>query len=152
QMWGWTALERIGQDLQYALRQLRRSPGFAAVSIVSLALGIGANTAIFSILNALLIRPLPVAAPGELFALRQQSPARVPQRFSYPMFRRLRDASNASVDSRPDGTGLGIAAMSRIMNAQASVGSSTSPGLSEMATAQLVSGEFFPLLGLSPAL
>src|SRR2546421_3299442 len=86
QMWGFTALDRILHDLQYALRQLLRNPAFAAVAILSLALGIGANTAIFSILNALLIRPLPVAAPGELFILRQQSRAKTPQRFSYPMF------------------------------------------------------------------
>src|ERR1700728_2768626 len=92
QMWGWMVFEQIGRDLIYALRQLRRSPGFALVAILSLALGIGANSAIFSILTALVFKSLPVAAPSELFSLHQQSSRAYPQRFSYPMFERLRDA------------------------------------------------------------
>jgi predicted permease len=139
-MWGWIAFERIGRDLIYALRQLKRSPGFATVAILSLALGIGANSAIFSILNAMLFRSLPVAAPDELFVLRHQSRATVAQRFSYPMFQRFRDAGSGA---------LGVAAMSHVMRAQTT---SESGPQSEMAPVQLVSGEFFSLLGLSPAL
>ena len=139
EMWGWTNLERIYRDLIYALRQWKRSPGFAAVAILSLALGIGANTAIFSILNALVFKSLPVAAPDQLFVLHQQSQTNLPQRFSYPMFLRLRDSGSGA---------SGMAAMSRVMRAQTTL--ETGPR-SQMAPIQLVSGEFFSLLGLSPA-
>jgi predicted permease len=140
EMWGWTSFERIWRDLVYALRQLKRSPGFASVAILSLALGIGANSAIFSVLNSLLFKALPVAAPQELFGLQVQARARVPQRFSYPMFLRLRDT--------PSGA-LGMAAMVRPNQAQTTLETGAA---SQMVSYQMVSGEYFSLLGLSPAL
>jgi len=65
-MWGWSRLENFLQDARYGLRQLRRSPGFAAVALLSLALGIGANTAIFQLLDAVRLRMLPVENPQQL--------------------------------------------------------------------------------------
>src|SRR5579872_4999893 len=61
--WGWTWLGRIGQDVRYGLRLLRKAPAFSAVAILSLALGIGANTAIFGLIDALLFKSLPVRDP-----------------------------------------------------------------------------------------
>ena len=65
-VWGWTFLDTLVQDVRYGLRTLASNPGFAATAVLSLALGIGANTAIFSMLNAMMLRSLPVEDPGSL--------------------------------------------------------------------------------------
>ncbi len=67
EVWGWGPVERVAQDLRYAARQLRHNRGFAMVAALSLALGIGATAAIFTVCNAALLRALPVRNPGELF-------------------------------------------------------------------------------------
>ena len=72
--WGWVPLERLLQDLRFALRQLRRSPGFAAASVLTLGLGIGATTSIFSVADAVLLRPLPYPHPEQIVRVWEQMP------------------------------------------------------------------------------
>src|SRR6266567_487822 len=90
------------QDLRYALRQLRKSPGFTIVAVLTLALGIGANSAIFTVVNALMLRMLPVKDPRQLVIVGD--PAMVNARsngtprtdiFSYPLYKELRDRNAA---------------------------------------------------------
>src|SRR5688572_12718268 len=76
----------FARDLGYAVRVLRRSPGFAAVAILSLALGIGANTAIFSLMDRVQFRSLPVRAPEQLVQITRVRPPYGPSAVSYPMF------------------------------------------------------------------
>jgi len=71
--WGWILLERLGKDFRYAVRALRASPLFTAAVVLSLALGIGANTAIFTLLHASLWKPLPVKDPQQIFHLMRAS-------------------------------------------------------------------------------
>jgi predicted permease len=127
-------IETLVHDLRYGFRMLRRSPGFTAVAVLSLALGIGANTAIFSFVDALLLRPLPVQNPRQLVTLK------VPDVYVvYPWFERLQaltqifsdaaafcdvDRTNVTIDGATDGR-------------QVRVG--------------LVTGNYFSLLGVSAA-
>jgi predicted permease len=137
--WGWSWLDHLAQDFRYAVRQLWRSPGFALTVVLTLALGIGANLAIFQLLNAVLFAHLPVAQPNQLYSLRAvKSPFDGQWFFSYPAYRHLRQAT---ADFAP------VIARSGISD-----GIFQSPGRSpERAHVQLVSDNFFDVLGISPA-
>lgn len=134
-------------DLKYALRQMRKSPGFAAAAVLTLALGIGANTAIFSLLDQALFRSLPVRDPQQLVLL-EATPYDTwngntsieggdPEAyFSYPMYKDLRDQNKVFA---------GLIAM-----VQAPVGVRWH-GQSTLVNSELVSGNYFDLLGVRPA-
>ncbi len=89
--WGWRWLACLGQDVRYGLRALRANPGFAAAAVLSLALGIGANTAIFSIVNAVMLRTLPVEDPRKLVLVHLGDQGSV----TNPIWEQLRDHQRA---------------------------------------------------------
>jgi predicted permease len=138
-------LESILQDVRYGLRQLRKSPGFTCIAILSLTLGIGANTAIFTLLNAILLRPLPVESPRELLLFgdgnSSGSTMSVPdgswKLFSYSFFHDFR---------QKDASFSGIAAVDCT---QMATKASIAGGAYQTTRVDLVSGSYFSVLGVS---
>jgi predicted permease len=146
--WGWGWLETMLRDLRYGLRMLRHSPGFSAVAVLSLALGIGANTAIFSLLNAVMLRELPVENPGQLFLLGtgrsggDTDDFAATDLYSYPFYRELRRTNQVFSD---------VSAVFSLMFEKVHGAVGGSPNLEPM-NVQLVSGVYFPMLGVRPIL
>ena len=135
-------LETMLQDARYAIRVLFQNPGFALVAIVSLALGIGANTAIFSLIDTVLLRSLPVRDPQQLvvFALNPDQPS---VGSNYPDYLYIRD-HNRSFSGVAAYGGAGQQAALSVLDEGARA-------VPELVTATLVSGNFFDLLGVTPA-
>jgi putative ABC transport system permease protein len=136
------AMNSIMPDLRYALRQLRKTPTFALTALVTLALGIGANTAIFTVFNQVLLRSLPVEKPGELVRLTYTGTYKgrlsifggdVHDYFSYPMYRELSDRNSVF-------TGV-------LANSEVQVGT-VWKNQPELVNAELVSGNYFDVLGV----
>jgi len=136
------------QDVKIAVRSLAKSPGFTIVALLSLALGIGANTAIFTLMNAAMLKPLPVPHPEELVLFGNGSaegstnglPSGQTRLFSYPFYRTFRASTDAYA---------GFAAvLSMTMEPHASVAG----GGWEKLHTELVSGSYFATLGVKPAL
>ena len=128
------------QDLRYGLRMLAKNPGFTAVAVLTLALGIGANTAIFSLINTVMLRFLPVEKPQELVLLRMRTPkggSESRATFTNPIWEQMRD--------RQDVFSGAFAWSDTRFNLAAS-------GEAQYANGIWVSGDFFKTLGIRPRL
>ena len=131
-------IDALFKDLRYGARVLRANPGFTAVVVLSLAAGIGANSAIFSIANAVLLKTVPVPEPEHLYVAQFQSRLPVMPRVSYQLFDQLRAGFTSPG---------GLAAMSRVSRMRLAA-----DGEPQSASVQLVSGEFFGVLGIAAQL
>jgi hypothetical protein len=134
-------MSSVLQDLRYAVRSLGRAPGFAAVVVLTLALGIGANTAIFSLLDQVVLRALAVPQPGQLVQLDGPGTFRgrstLNRAFSHPMF----------LDLQQDNPGFSALVARGDASVAFQVGDT-----SERVIAEMVSGNTFEVLGARPAL
>ena len=137
---GWeTVFETTWQDVRYAARTLRRSPGFTAVAVISLALGIGANTAIFTLINTLMLRSLPVAHPEQLVELLSRYPGEPRMSsFSWRHYEHFRDHNRSFSDL--------------LAVARARFQVTGGEGEPETIDGEYVAGNFFTALGVRPAL
>jgi predicted permease len=136
ELWQFRWLENLRRDLKYSLRVLRKSPGFTCVAILTLALGVGANTTVFSIINGLLLRPLPVPESDRLVVLGiAQDQPNPSYSFPEPLFRAL--------ESRHEAFSSVFASFSTEADVKADTGT-------ERARLQMVSGDFFSGLEVAP--
>jgi predicted permease len=138
EVWGFARLETVLQDLRYGLRQLRRSPGFTAVAIVTLALGIGANTAIFSVVNAVILRPLPYPESERLVWITEEVPALKAELAGAADYLDWRDQNQTleNITAYDESASFNM----------------TGRGTPARVHAAQVSANFFPTLGVSPQL
>ena len=138
-MWGWTTVEQVAQDIRYACRVLRKSPGFTLVAVITLALGIGANTAMFSVINAVLLRPLAFPQPDRLVAVSDVDFRRLDRSISvsYPNFFDWRARAHV------------FEHLSSYRNSDVTVADGARARHIDGA---VVSAEFFSTLGVQPAL
>ncbi len=139
QVWGWTAFERLAQDIRYGWRGLRRSPGFTLFAVAALALGLGANAAIFSVVDAVLLRPLPFRDAGNLVEVWEEA--------SHMGFPLDTPAPANFVDwKRRNHVFSDMAALTGDLYAL------TGAGRPEQVTGSPVTANLFPLLGVAPIL
>ena len=127
----------IWLDLRYAVRTLGKTPGFAAIAVLTLGLGLGANTAIFSLVNTALLRPLPVERPDRLVTLNYAAARRMLPAFSYPNYKDFRDRNNA---------------FSGLLGYRFAQLSLSHDGVNERLWGYLVTGNYFETLGVKAAL
>ena len=137
QAWGWGSLERLLQDVRFSLRLLRKSPGFVLFAVLALALGLGANAAIFSVVNAVLLQPLPFRDAGRLVEVWEDS-----SRIGFPMDTPA--PANYADWKRRNRVFEDMAALKGDLYAL------TGEGTPEQIEGSPVSANLFPMLGVSP--
>ena len=130
-------METLFQDLRFGFRRLIKTPGFAVIAILSIALGIGANTAVFSLVNLILFRPLPVADPGKVVSVSAVGKDGEMAAFSYPNYLDFRDRNEV---------------LSGLLVSRFTYMSLSRNGNNERVWGNLVSGNYFDVLGVKPAL
>lgn len=147
-MWGWNWLENFVQDIHFGLRQLRRNSGFTAIAVITLALGIGVNAAMFSMVNGLLLRPLPIRDPNQMTFLGFTRPGinNSDKMFSYPEFDEIRSQAG-SVFS--DAAALKFGG---VESGQTTPDGLTVDGQTKPIETEFVTGNFFSMLGIRPTL
>src|SRR6266700_6893399 len=134
------------QDLRYALRQMRKSPGFFSVIVLTLGLGIGANTAIFSMVDWLVLRSLPIRDPREMHFLAFSRPDENSEiEFSYPEFTEIK---KQTTDVFSGVTPFIFGGLAGAQNSQSGL---TADGITKPVQTAYVGGDFFSLLGIIPA-
>ena len=140
--WRWPRAENMIEDIRYGLRVLRKSPGFTTVAVLTLALGIGANTAIFSVVNAVLFRPLPFRDPGRLMVVWHTPPQK-----SFPGVAKFVVSPANYLDWRDQ---------NHVFEQMSAVGfgnfNLTGMGQPESVEGRAVSADFFSVLGVQPVL
>jgi predicted permease len=150
QYWAETGLaffETMLQDFRFGWRSLGKSPGFTAVAVITLALGIGANTAIFSMVDTLMIRPLPVQRPLDLaFLAFPRDPSHFDPQFSGPEFRQLRE------QTRDIFSDMNAVILGGLSGPGDRADGLTVDGVTRPAQTFFASGQFFPMLGIRPYL
>lgn len=141
--WGWQWFEDFVQDVNYGVRAMLRSPGITTVALLSLALGIGANTAIFSLMDAVMLRSLPVKDPSQLVLIGDETWSGisdafgVTQIYSYPFYREFQKKNHVFSET---------ASISSMLNSVH--GFVEGQAEAQPMNIQLVSGTYFPLLGV----
>jgi putative ABC transport system permease protein len=152
ELWGWTAWERLLQDLRHALRTLRKTPAFTVVAVLTLALGLGINTAVFSVVNAVIIRTLPYQEPGRLISLWEEYTLQGPHSFSSSGGkvggaggpRRTTVSAANLVDYRHSHAFIGLAGFAYSQK------NLTGDGTPERLLGEAVTANYFELLGVQP--
>jgi len=154
--WGWTAWERLWQDVRLAARMLRKAPGFTAVAIGTLAIGLGINTAIFSVANAVMLRSLPYPQADRLIALWEETPARESLSVANSKGTPVGSAGTAHRTTVSVANLVEYRAHAPSISALASYDRApmnlTGNGRPERMVGEAVSSEFFDVLGVAPAL